>query len=92
MNTRRIFSLLLNLAAVLGPTAALYARYGLDTRIQRNDGELLLPVVGAMVVSFLVGTISARTLQSTAEGLSSVFQALVRAFHDANTHTKRRTA
>lgn len=65
---------------ILLPTAALYIRYGTETRIEPNDAELLLPLVGAMIVSFLAGVLSARLLRPSTDGFAAVFQAITRAF------------
>jgi len=79
MTTRRAFATLLNAAAVLVPTGALYVRYGADTKIEIGRIEFLLPLAGAMVTSFLVGTLSARTLMSSGEEFSALFGSVTKA-------------
>ena len=91
MNTRRAVAMLLNVAGVLVPTAALYARYGVDAKIESRNAEYLLPLAGAMVASFLVGTLSARTLRSSAEGFMALFGVVTKALQ-AETDVRSRHA
>lgn len=90
MTTRKLFSLALNVAAVLAPPAALYARYGGNARVDRANGEYFVALIMAMSVTFVVGTISSMTLRRTAEGLDTLFSTLTRALQADNPSVRNR--
>ena len=80
MSSRRLIALMLNVVAVLGPTAALYIRYGPTAAVDARDPAYVLPLVAAVLAAFLIGTISNLTVgRNIGEGFASLFAALANA-------------
>jgi hypothetical protein len=69
---------LLNVAAVLVPTAAIGLRYGFDTPVDRHNIEQLLAVAGALVATFVIALLSQAILASEND-LTAVCRSLIKA-------------
>jgi hypothetical protein len=65
MSTRSVISVVINLVAIVAPTAALYASFGRDTHVATSGPEAtghLIALVGTTSAAFLAGILSSRLL------------------------------
>jgi hypothetical protein len=87
MTKKNLVAVLLYALAILGPLAALIARFGLDTTIVRQSSPeavtQLLSVVAAVVAAFVVSIVAGRLLTGGEENpLQSLAMTILRSMRD----------
>lgn len=82
MTKKQIFAVVMYMAAVIGPAAALIARFGLQTNIDVTNSadalEQLLGLGGALAAGFVVSVGASRLVSAETENLTTLALTILR--------------